>query len=684
MGIELELIVLLSFAIHVFLFFAGRFQMCFSDKFIRSIFGLAYLGANLVAVYALGNLPRQDEAGSTNSIAFLWAPFLLIHLGGNDTITAWTLEDNNLWLRSWCNLVLHVALAGYAFWKSIGRHSVELLVSAIFVFVTGTIKYGERAWCLKASSMESLENSTGRRHYEIELPENSDESQAPNNPTYSDTICEALCSMCEVHDIFAAHKLSTSSEDEYAVVREMAQYDSDLDRFAFPDTTTQPTESGDDANARDEDAAEHILQISGDGGEDEDDGGEDEDQDDAGEDEDEDEDEDGGGEDEYEVLKACKLVELQLGMMHDDLYSKALILRTRTGLALRFMSVISACVAFGLFIASDKQRYSRADIAISYSLFIGLFFLEFCSMVILMMSPWTWAWFKSQGLSMPAKISWFLLSSRIGWPEARPRWSTSMGQCNIMHMLVGMYKTRSLTPKAMVHCRTLLNVFGFGKEPISWLSNLIHTEYVTVDERVMDHVMEGLHSLSGELTRAALALEVERRRRGLLSADELSVAVGLDVVARWWPHLRKFLLMIQEVFIEDFGTALLMLHMVTDVCVSQYPGPMTQQEHGLVDVCTRLSNYMMYLLVNHPSSLPLNTSALFSLEKAKATFSEQINGGGTSEEKYNNIKAALLQGDQPTGEDPLTELIDMWTRVLLYAAGRTKAEHHAAHLVALG
>jgi hypothetical protein len=179
-------------------------------------------------------------------------------------------------------------------------------------------------------------------------------------------------------------------------------------------------------------------------------------------------------------------------------------------------------------------------------------------------------------------------------------------------------------------------------------------------------------------------LEVERRRRGLLSADELSVAVGLDVVARWWPHLRKFLLMIQEVFIEDFGTALLMLHMVTDVCVSQYPGPMTQQEHGLVDVCTRLSNYMMYLLVNHPSSLPLNTSALFSLEKAKATFSEQINGGGTSEEKYNNIKAALLQGDQPTGEDPLTELIDMWTRVLLYAAGRTKAEHHAAHLVALG
>src|SRR5438132_12638163 len=104
MGIEP--IVLLSLAIQLILFFAGRFHLCISDKFLRSIVGIAYLGANLVAVYALGNLSRQD--GSTHSIAFLWVPFLLVHLGGTDAIIAWTLEENNLWLSDLCRLVMHV------------------------------------------------------------------------------------------------------------------------------------------------------------------------------------------------------------------------------------------------------------------------------------------------------------------------------------------------------------------------------------------------------------------------------------------------------------------------------------------------------------------------------------------------------------------------------------------------
>jgi hypothetical protein len=47
------------------------------------------------------------------------------------------MEDNNLWLRHLLNLVLQVVLSLYVFWKSIRRHSVELLVSGIFVFIAG-------------------------------------------------------------------------------------------------------------------------------------------------------------------------------------------------------------------------------------------------------------------------------------------------------------------------------------------------------------------------------------------------------------------------------------------------------------------------------------------------------------------------------------------------------------------
>ncbi|RLN33705.1 uncharacterized protein C2845_PM03G32520 [Panicum miliaceum] len=104
----------------------------------------------MIAVYALGFLSRNEDAttrnhtlASTHQLAFLWAPFLLIHLGGQDTVTALSIEDNKLWLRHLLNLVMQVALSLYVFWKSIGRHNVQLLVPGIFVFVTGIIKYGE-------------------------------------------------------------------------------------------------------------------------------------------------------------------------------------------------------------------------------------------------------------------------------------------------------------------------------------------------------------------------------------------------------------------------------------------------------------------------------------------------------------------------------------------------------------
>ena len=125
---EIQLLVLLSFTIQIFLFFtAGGLRRCGTNPLIRLSIWIAYSGADTVAVYALGYL------------AFFWAPFLLVHLGGQDTITAFAMEDNNLWLRHLLNLVVQVVLAVYVFWKSIGRHSVALCS-------VGVIKYGERTW----------------------------------------------------------------------------------------------------------------------------------------------------------------------------------------------------------------------------------------------------------------------------------------------------------------------------------------------------------------------------------------------------------------------------------------------------------------------------------------------------------------------------------------------------------
>lgn len=57
----------------------------------------AYLMTDFLATIALGviskNLEDVNDKSPFEIIAF-WAPLLLLHLGGPDTITAYSLEDN--------------------------------------------------------------------------------------------------------------------------------------------------------------------------------------------------------------------------------------------------------------------------------------------------------------------------------------------------------------------------------------------------------------------------------------------------------------------------------------------------------------------------------------------------------------------------------------------------------------
>ena len=74
----------------------------------RLLIWLSYLGGDALAIYALATLFNRQkklqchssygDAGS-HDLEVLWAPILLIHLGGRMTISAYNIEDNELWLR---------------------------------------------------------------------------------------------------------------------------------------------------------------------------------------------------------------------------------------------------------------------------------------------------------------------------------------------------------------------------------------------------------------------------------------------------------------------------------------------------------------------------------------------------------------------------------------------------------
>jgi hypothetical protein len=78
-----------------------------------------------------------------------WASFLLVHLGGQDTITAYAMEDNNLWLRHLLTLAIQAVGVTYVLYKYLAGSGVAFMSAAILMFSIGVIKYGERVQSLR-------------------------------------------------------------------------------------------------------------------------------------------------------------------------------------------------------------------------------------------------------------------------------------------------------------------------------------------------------------------------------------------------------------------------------------------------------------------------------------------------------------------------------------------------------
>ncbi|KAJ4765091.1 hypothetical protein LUZ62_075466 [Rhynchospora pubera] len=130
------------------------------DKRLLLLLWLAYLGADYVATLALGSILANTFDNSSadlpgQSLTALWAPFLLIHLGGPDNITSYSIEDNELWLRHLLSFVVQVSTVFLVIVQSTLQTS-SFLVPSILVFIVGMAKFGERTLALRAASMQQI------------------------------------------------------------------------------------------------------------------------------------------------------------------------------------------------------------------------------------------------------------------------------------------------------------------------------------------------------------------------------------------------------------------------------------------------------------------------------------------------------------------------------------------------
>ncbi|KAF7092333.1 hypothetical protein CFC21_094827 [Triticum aestivum] len=164
---QLRILVLGSLVIQYVLLAASVARKFPIRSWFRPFIWLAYLGNDAVAIYALATLfnrhrkPQQENGdGGSSILEVLWAPILLIHLGGQDGITAYNIEDNELWTRHILTSVSQVTVAIYVFWKSWPGNDTRLLQAAILLFIPGILKCFEKPLALNRASVNSLVSSS--------------------------------------------------------------------------------------------------------------------------------------------------------------------------------------------------------------------------------------------------------------------------------------------------------------------------------------------------------------------------------------------------------------------------------------------------------------------------------------------------------------------------------------------
>ncbi|PNT00642.1 hypothetical protein POPTR_015G059200v4 [Populus trichocarpa] len=494
---EIRGMVFLSLLLQTILIIFGSQRKTIARSWIRILVWSAYLSADMVATVALGNLARSQGDSSSdgskkanNPMQAFWAPFLLLHLGGPDTITAYSIEDNELWLRHLLGLGVQVVVAFYVFSRSWGSGILTFI--AIPMFIVGIIKYAERTWVLSSSSSEGLKKSNLSKF----------------RPFYP---LKAL-----------SKKRDQALEGKYLL---QAYTFLGISMFMMQDLVP-----GIPALIKSQ------VLISKNTAED-----------------------------------AFKVVEIELGLIYDMLYTKAPLIYSRAGIILRsisFLLTFTALISFQILI--DKHAYSTIDITITYLLFAAAVFLEFYAFLCLVFSDWTMIWLTDEGGNALSSA----LYSLIRKLTRSKRWSRSIAQYNLISSSIenrplGCLKSLGINEK-------MRQIF-------------VHRVAMNVDLKrfIFKHLQK-----KAENTKEDFSL-IDKNRRSKITGQR-----GDGVLEREG-LLQNYMWCTTEV---DFSRSILVWHLATEICyLGDKDASNASKEYCETSRC--LSEYMMYLLVMRPNML---------------------------------------------------------------------------------
>ncbi|XP_056159094.1 uncharacterized protein LOC115682657 [Syzygium oleosum] len=388
---EMRLLVLLSLFLQLTLATQARRRKSIFSYCNHVMIWTTYLLADSIATFSLSILSSrlaniQETKGTTNpksQITAFWAPFLLLHLGGPDTITAYGQENNDLWLRQLVRLCIQVGLVCFIYFMALSGSPLSMF--AVGMILVGFMKYAERILCLYLANEGRLRDSLlvlpnfvpiytrimdqytlkELEGYLVEIDEVTEVSCADDFPGNSyEASNEKVFTMDKAYELFEVFKLLF-----LGYIRRFGDLEACKRMFM-----------------------KHRHMDSN---------------------------------------MAFGIVEIELGLMYDLLYTKVPLLNCAWSI-IRWavsLSVPSAILVF--FSLQDKKDYAKVDICITFFLISVAILLEIYSLLLAISSDWVNHW-------QLQRVGKSAISSAVAFLQFCPnrRWSNYVAQFNLFRLSI--------------------------------------------------------------------------------------------------------------------------------------------------------------------------------------------------------------------------------------------------------
>jgi hypothetical protein len=667
---NIQFFVLLSLLLQAILILVAPFRKRAESAMLLLLIWSAYILAIWTSNFTVGLISSGKKNPDCSGILAFWAPFLLLHLGGPDTITAVSLEDNALWLRQLVGLLGQFVLFGQSF--SQYRPTNKLWLPTFLLFLAGTIKYGERTRALYLANLKNFRKSN---------------LTAPDpGPNYA-KLMEEYASKKEA-------RLPTQIEK----IREPNQ-ESKTSRYVVEDKLVGDLAAVKHAyhffkifqglivdiifSFREREESRQFFQ-------------------------------------KRDSEDAFKVLAIELNFFYELLYTKVIVLYSMLGYSARCISWCAVVAAISTFYSIDKSDFRKIDVGITYTLLFGAIFLDTIALFMMGFSDWVAASLQESSRQNfcieEVKRCWrFLLGNylrlkRINWQKETSRygrgrqilfqrWSEYLRQYNLIH-----YCLKERHRKINGFFSHLIN-FLERWDPEDFFKNMYEKRtYVSkkpFTKPLWDFIFEELKKKSYFLEDP----ESDLTKR-IYSARGEWVLKNADLESSKLMH-----------YIVDvkFDQSLILWHIATELCYQkekeEIHGDSTYENRQF---CKEMSDYMLYLLVMEPTTM--SAEARISevrlrdtCAEAKDFFKRKLPDSGQEQSREHKeacekilevnteVEPVAVKGDKSKSvlfdacilakeilnlevEKRWCVMSEVWVEMLSYAASHCKPNVHAAQL----